>query len=43
MAHKIQQLYAPSLWIGFSCLDAAKPLRGDSLLLTILISSTSEG
>ena len=27
--------YGPFLWIGFNCLKATEPLRGDSLLFTI--------
>ena len=26
--------YGPFSWIGFTCLSAAEPLRGDNLLLT---------
>ena len=28
-------LYGPFLWMGFNCLKATEPLRGDSLLFTI--------
>ena len=29
---------APFLWMGFNCLKATEPLRGDSLLFTIQFS-----
>ena len=29
-----EKLYSPSLWMGFICLKATEPLRGDSLLFT---------
>ena len=29
-----EKVYDPFLWIGFICLKAAKPLWGESLLLT---------
>ena len=29
-----QELYNPFLWMGFNCLKATEPLRGDSLLFT---------
>ena len=32
------KLYGPFLWIGFTCLKAAEPIRGDSLLLTTKFS-----
>ena len=28
------KLYGPFLWLGFNCIKAAEPLRGDSLLVT---------
>ena len=28
------KLYDPFLWMGFNCLKATEPLRGDSLLFT---------
>ena len=30
-----EKLYGSILWMGFNCLNATKPLRGDSLLFTI--------
>ena len=30
-----KKLYGPFLWIGFNCLKATEPLRGESLLFTI--------
>ena len=29
------KLYSPFLWIGFNCINATEPLRGDNLLSTI--------
>ena len=29
-----KKLYSSFLWVGFNCLKAAEPLRGDSLLFT---------
>ena len=44
-----KKTYDPFLWVGFNCLKAAEPLRGDSLFLTansqeflVIIWSTSE-
>ena len=28
----LKKLYDPFLWMGFNCVKAAEPLRGDSLL-----------
>ena len=30
-----RKLYSPFLWIGFNCINAIEPLRGDNLLSTI--------
>ena len=32
---KKKKLYAPFLWIGFNCLKATEPLRGDRLLFNV--------
>ena len=34
---KMLKLYGPYLWMGFNCLNAIEPLRGDSLLFIRMI------
>ena len=36
-----KQPYDPFLWMGFNCLKATEPLRGDSLLFTIQFPGVS--
>ena len=39
LSHKLNikknKLYGPFLWIGFNCLKATEPLRGDRLLFNV--------
>ena len=36
---KKKKLYGPFLWMGFKCLKAREPLRGDTLLFTTKLPS----